>query len=252
MSFRVVIPARLQSSRLPGKVLADLAGQPLLLHVVAAARRSGAEAVWVATDDQSVLDVARAAGVDARLTSAEHPSGSDRIRELADALDWPDETIIVNLQGDEPCLPPALIDTVARCLADDPAVDWATVATPLHEIEAYRDPNVVKVVLDQAGCALYFSRAPIPWEREPVMPGQPPAAPAALRHIGLYAYRAAALRRYCAAAPGALEQCERLEQLRALALGMRIRVAVTDTPPPAGVDTAADLERLRSRLSGAA
>lgn len=249
MSFRVVIPARMASTRLPGKVLADLAGQPVLLHVASRAAASAAQAVWVATDDLRVAQVARDAGLAVAMTRPDHPSGSDRIRELIDAQQWPDDTVVVNVQGDEPQMPTALIDQVAQCLLDEPAADWATVATPLSDPVAWRDPNVVKVVIDDAGFALYFSRAPIPWDRDLGAAEGLPSQAGALRHIGLYAYRAAALRRYCASPPAALESCERLEQLRALAIGMRIRVLVTEQSPPTGVDTPEDLQRLRAALT---
>lgn len=248
MSFRVVIPARMASSRLPGKVMLDLAGRPLLAHVVERARGSGASEVWIATDSPEVMQLAARLGVPAQLTAAEHPSGSDRIRELADAQGWPDDAVIVNLQGDEPMLPSVLVDEVAGRLQSDPAAAWATLASPIERASEYFDPNAVKVVLDQAGYALYFSRAPIPWDRAHSPLRDLPSGMPALRHIGLYAYRAGALRSYCAAAPSALERTECLEQLRALTLGMRIAVSVTDTRPPLGVDTPEDLERLRQML----
>ncbi len=247
MSFRVVIPARMESTRLPGKVLLDIAGRPMLAHVLERARESAAQEVWIATDSAAVLSVAKELKASALLTEAEHPSGSDRIREIADIRDWPDDTVIVNLQGDEPMLPAALINAVARRLVEDQAADWATVVTPIAQASEYFDPNVVKVVLDEAGYALYFSRAPIPWDRALSPQRKLPETPV-LRHIGLYAYRAGALRAYCAAPQAALERSECLEQLRALSLGMRIAVEVTPQPPPAGVDTPEDLERLRQAL----
>lgn len=248
MSFKVVIPARLESSRLPGKVLLDIGGRALLSHVIDRAGESAAAEVWVATDSPEVLKLAESCGVQAALTRPDHHSGSDRIRELADAQAWDDDTILVNLQGDEPFLPAALIDAVAERLDQDAAVDWATVATPIPRASEYFDPNAVKVVLDANGFALYFSRAPIPWDRQHSPQRDLPANMPALRHIGLYAYRLGALRRYCAAPQADIEQTECLEQLRALAMGMRIAVAVTDKPPPVGVDTPEDLERLRQAL----
>lgn len=244
MSFRVVIPARMASSRLPGKVLLDIAGKPMLQHVLERARESDAEQVWVATDDARVHEVVSAWPADVALTSADHPSGSDRIRELADAQQWSADCIIVNVQGDEPLIPASLINAVARRLSQGDA-DWATVATPIHKASEYFDPNAVKVVLDNAGRALYFSRAPIPWDRTRSPNRELPADAPVLRHIGLYAYKVGALRSYCEQAQSRLERSESLEQLRALSLGMKIEVEVCPEPPPAGVDTPEDLERLR-------
>ena len=240
MSCRVVIPARLESSRLPGKVLADLDGRPVLAHVVAAAQASGLGEVWVASDAPQVLDVARAAGAQAALTRADHPSGSDRIHELTQAQGWAAGDIVVNLQGDEPFMAPALLSAVAELLRGDATADWATVACPIHNAEDWLSPACVKVVCDQQGRALYFSRSGIPHLRGGAAE-QPP--PGALRHIGLYAYRVGALARYCQHAPSPLEELEKLEQLRALEHGLRIAVHVAQTPPPAGIDTPADLER---------
>ncbi len=238
----------MQSSRLPGKVLLDLAGQPMLRHVVQRAQESEAEAVWIATDNQDVINAAQAWPVEVQLTRVDHPSGSDRIRELADAQEWDDDTIIVNVQGDEPLLPAELINAVAHRLLESDAADWATVATPIVQSSEYFDPNAVKVVMNQAGRALYFSRAPIPWDRSQGPQRKLPENMAALRHIGLYAYRAGALRRYCEAAQSDIEQSECLEQLRALSLGMSIAVEVSPRAPPAGVDTPEDLERVRQLL----
>ena len=248
MSFRIVIPARMQSSRLPGKVLLDLAGKPMLRHVVDRAQESDAEQVWIATDSQQVVEAAQDWPAQVLLTSADHPSGSDRIRELADAQDWDDQTVIVNVQGDEPLLPADLINAVARRLDATATADWATLATPIAQSSEYFDPNAVKVVLNQAGQALYFSRAPIPWDRSQSPQRKLPEHMQALRHIGLYAYRAGALRRYCEAKQSELEQSECLEQLRALSLGMSIAVQISPQAPPAGVDTPEDLERLRQYL----
>ena len=252
MSFRVVIPARMESSRLPGKVLLDLAGKPLLQHVLERARESEAEQVWIASDNAEVLQRCQSWSAQAQLTRADHVSGSDRIREVADAQGWDDDCVIVNLQGDEPLLPAALINAVAARLVDNPGADWATLATPIHNSSEYFDPNAVKVVLDNNGDALYFSRAPIPWDRAFGPRRELPSDMAALRHIGLYAYRAGALRRYCQAQQSPLERCESLEQLRALSLGMRIAVQVTEQAPPAGVDTPEDLERVRQFLESRA
>lgn len=245
MSFRIVIPARMESTRLPGKVLLDLGGRPLLAHVIQRAQESAADEVWVATDSAEVLALAEACGARGRLTRADHPSGSDRIRELADAEQWGDDSVIVNVQGDEPFLPADLINLVAKRLMADARADWATLATPIEKSSEYFDPNAVKLVRDAAGHALYFSRAPIPWDRSHSPQRDLPQLLGALRHIGLYAYRAGALRSYCEQPQAALEQTECLEQLRALYLGMRIAVEVSEQAPPPGVDTPEDLERLR-------
>lgn len=241
----------MQSSRLPGKVLLDIAGKPMLRHVLERAQESAAEEVWVATDSQEVVNAAQAWSAKVMLTSAEHPSGSDRIRELADAQQWHDDTVIVNVQGDEPLLPAELINAVASRLVESEGADWATLATPILQSSEYFDPNAVKVVLNQAGRALYFSRAPIPWDRSHGPQRKLPEHMPALRHVGLYAYRAGALRAYCEAPQSDIEQCECLEQLRALSLGMSIAVEISPQAPPAGVDTPEDLERLRQLLEAA-
>lgn len=246
MSFIVAIPARYASTRLSGKVLREVGGEPLLAHVHRRALESGADAVWIATDDERVADAAREFGARAVLSKAECASGSDRIAELAARRDWPDDTVVVNLQGDEPLMPGELIRQVAQALAERPRADIATACTRIETGAEYRDPNVVKVVRDDAGDALYFSRAPIPHERGSGDDGLPLCG--AWRHLGIYAYRAAALRRFAAAAPAALERSESLEQLRALAMGMRIHVAEAGVLPGPGVDTEADLERVASLL----
>lgn len=241
-TFKIVIPARLGSTRLPGKVLRALAGRPLVQHVWEAAGRSGADEVVIATDDIGVQQVCEGFGARVCLTDAAHPSGTDRINEVARAAAWAADTLIVNLQGDEPLMPPALLRQVAQLLADDPAADLATLCHPLHEAEAFRNPNVVKLVMDRRGYALYFSRAPVPWKRDGAQAG-PALLPMGLayRHIGLYAYRAGALAEFSALPPSPLEQCEALEQLRALSHGMRIKVGIAAEAPPQGVDTEADL-----------
>lgn len=247
MSFRVVIPARFGSTRLPGKVLLDLAGEPMLAHVHRRAVESGADGVWVATDDRRVLEAAVASGGQAEMTDPAHASGTDRIAELAARQGWADDDVVVNLQGDEPLMPGALIAQVAQALTDAPEADIATACVPIDDVAAYRDPHVVKVVRDRRGGALYFSRAPIPHWRDG--DGLPPAG--AFRHLGIYAYRVGALRRFAAAPAEPLEQSEALEQLRALALGLRIQVVEAETLPGPGVDTEADLaevaEALRAR-----
>lgn len=247
--FKVVIPARLGSTRLPRKVLRPLAGKPLLQWVWEAARASAAEQVIVAADDAQVLDACRAFGADAWLTAPSHQSGTDRINEIAQAAGWDDDTLVVNLQGDEPLMPPALIRQAAELLAGDAGADIATLCHPLHAREEWLNPNVVKLVADSFGYALYFSRAPIPWKREGSSPESPLPQGLAFRHIGLYAYRAGALRRFSALPPSPLESCEMLEQLRALSHGLRIKVGISTSPPPRGVDTEDDLAAVSALLA---
>ncbi len=247
MGFRVVIPARFGSTRLPGKPLADIAGQPMIVRVAAAARRSRADGVWVATDDERIVAAVRQHGYDAVMTRADHVSGTDRIAEVADLLKWEDADIVVNVQGDEPLLDPALIEAVAEALRDDPGAAMATVAHAMTTAEDFFDPNVVKVVCDVRGRALYFSRAPIPWDRDRFAEcrDELDAGFPAQRHIGLYAYRVGFLRRFGQLSSSPLERCESLEQLRALWHGYPIRVVSNDQPPAPGVDTAEDLQRVR-------
>jgi 3-deoxy-manno-octulosonate cytidylyltransferase (CMP-KDO synthetase) len=247
--FKVVIPARLGSTRLPRKVLRPLAGKPLLQWVWEAARASAAEQVIVAADDARVLEACRAFGADARLTVATHQSGTDRINEIAQTAGWGDDTLLVNLQGDEPLMPPALILQAAELLAGDPGADIATLCHPLHSREEWLNPNVVKLVADARGYALYFSRATIPWKRDGGSAESALPAGLAFRHIGLYAYRVGALRRFSALPPAPLEECEMLEQLRALSHGLRIKVGVSQTPPPRGVDTEDDLVAVGAQLA---
>jgi 3-deoxy-D-manno-octulosonate cytidylyltransferase len=245
LPFRVVIPARYGSSRLPGKPLADIGGTPMVLHVVARALESGAESVVVATDDARVEAVVRAAGQMVAMTSPAHASGTERLVEVVETLGWADATIVVNVQGDEPLIDPALIRAAAAQLA---AHDDAVVATLAHRIDDSADfmnPNVVKVVADARGLALYFSRAPIPWPRDAMAAGTPASLPQALRHIGLYAYRAGFLRTYASLAPSPLESIEMLEQLRVLWHGYRISLGIAASAPAPGVDSADDLERVR-------
>jgi 3-deoxy-manno-octulosonate cytidylyltransferase (CMP-KDO synthetase) len=253
--FIAVVPARLASTRLPNKPLADIGGKPMVVRVAERALESGAQQVLVATDAQSVFDVARAHGIDAMMTRADHPSGTDRLAEVAAHYGWSDDTIVVNVQGDEPLIDPALVRGVASHLASTQGCAIATAAHPIHEPADVFNPNVVKVVLDARGVALYFSRAPIPWARDAwaAVPTQPaataqvpmPAMPV-LRHIGIYAYRAGFLRRFPTLAISPVEQVEALEQLRAMWHGERIGVMVTAAAPAPGVDTPADLERVRA------
>ncbi len=252
MSYKVVIPARYGSTRLPAKAIAMIAGRPMIQWVVDAARRSGATEVLVATDDERV-----AAVVDSRasvvMTSEAHPSGTDRIAEVATARGWSDAEIVVNVQGDEPQLPPALIDQVAQLLASDAGADLATLSTPITSLQEFLDPNVVKVVAGSDRAALYFSRAPIPWHRDGARQGllSQTSILGAQRHLGIYAYRVASLRRMTALSPSSLEVTEKLEQLRALQAGMRILVAEASTRPGSGVDTEHDLQRVRAALERA-
>jgi 3-deoxy-manno-octulosonate cytidylyltransferase (CMP-KDO synthetase) len=237
--FLVVIPARLKSERLPRKALLDIAGIPMIEHVYRQARRSAAREVVIATDSDEIGRVARAFGAAVELTDAAHPSGTDRIAEVARRRGWDDAEIVVNVQGDEPLIPPALIDQVARLLESDRAAGMATLMTPLVEPAEYTDPNVAKVVVSRDGAALYFSRSPIPASREGGVPAE------ARRHIGLYAYRVGCLKAVAAAPVAPAEHAERLEQLRALWLGQRIAIADAVESPARGVDTGADLEQIR-------
>lgn len=248
--FKVVIPARLGSTRLPGKVLLPVHGRPVVQYVWEAARRSGAEQIIVATDDLQVAGVARGFGAEVRLTAASHASGTDRVNEVAIAEGWAADTVVVNLQGDEPLMPPALIRQAAQLLADDPAADLATLCHPIGTLDDWLNPNIVKVVQDRRGYALYFSRAPIPWRREGAGRGQPRLPDGlAFRHIGIYAYRAGRLRQFSELPPAPLEDCEALEQLRALTHGFRIKLGTSDNPPPRGVDTAEDLAAVTALLT---
>lgn len=254
MKFVAVIPARHASSRLPGKPLADIAGKPMVVHVADRAREAGAEQVIVATDDVRIQAAAQGHGYDAVMTRADHASGTDRIAEVAAVLGWPDDQIVVNVQGDEPRIPPALIRSVAQQLASHRDADIATACHAIHDAAEIFDPNAVKVVLDARGFALYFSRAPIPFARDAfgVNRTQLPKGLPVYRHLGLYAYRCSFLRIYSTLAPAAIERFESLEQLRALWHGHRISVAVTDQAPEPGVDTPEDLEKMRRAFAAAA
>jgi len=253
-----VIPARYASSRLPGKPLADIGGRPMVLRVVERALQAGAESVVVATDDARVQQAVEAAGHQAIMTSPDHQSGTERLVEVAETLGWADDTLVVNVQGDEPLIDPALIREAARQLVLHDDAVMATLAHPIHDHADFINPNVVKVVADAAGYALYFSRAPIPWPRDAFATQQGIAAQqtmphelGALRHIGLYAYRAGFLRTYASLAASPLERSEMLEQLRVLWHGYRISLGITPSAPAPGVDTPEDLARVRA-LFGAA
>jgi len=247
MNFFVVIPARFASERLPGKPLRTIAGKPMLQHVYERGTESSADKVIVATDDARIRATVEAFGGICRMTSTEHRSGTDRLAEVARQLGWSADTVVVNLQGDEPLMPPALIDQCAALLADGRA-DVATLASPLASREDFDNPNVVKAVVDNEGFALYFSRAAIPYARSADAAGR--AMRAALHHHGIYAYRNAVLQDIVDAPPSPLETVEQLEQLRALGLGMRIKVGVPDVRPGPGVDTEADLAAAERLLSG--
>jgi 3-deoxy-manno-octulosonate cytidylyltransferase (CMP-KDO synthetase) len=248
--FRVVIPARFESARLPGKVLLPIGGRPMLHWVCERARACGAEQVVVATDDARIAAAAAHAGVECVMTASTHLSGTDRIAEAAAKLGWAADDIVVNLQADEPLMPPALLGQVARLLQEHPDADIATLAAPVTSLEEFLDPNAVKVVLAEDGRALFFSRAPIPWDRDGAVNGAPgpDSYQRALRHIGLYAYRVRSLVRMAQLAPTSLELREKLEQLRALAHGMQIRVGIAAARPGVDVNTPADLDRIRTLL----
>ncbi|NDP49447.1 MAG: 3-deoxy-manno-octulosonate cytidylyltransferase [Sulfuriferula multivorans] len=246
MHFRVVIPARFASSRLPGKPLADIGGRPMVLRVLERALQSGADSVVVATDDIRVQRVVEAAGYQALMTSPDHQSGTERLVEVAESLGWSDDTLVVNVQGDEPLIEPELIREAARQLVLHSDAVMATLAHPIHDHADFINPNIVKVVADEAGYAVYFSRAPIPWPRDAfAAQAAMPHELGALRHIGLYAYRAGFLRTYFGLAASPLERYEMLEQLRVLWHGHRISLGITPTEPAPGVDTPEDLERVR-------
>ena len=251
MSFTVLVPARLASTRLPNKPLADIAGLPMVVRVAQRARQSGALRVVVAGDDASIIEACQAHGVEAVLTAASHPSGTDRLAEAAAALGLAGDDLVVNVQGDEPLIEPSLIDAVARVLDAHPGAAMGTAAHPIHSVADFLNPNVVKVVTDASGLALTFSRAPIPWWRDGSSGGAAPSVlpnPAPLRHIGIYGYRAGFVRQFPLLSPAPVEATEALEQLRALWHGHRIAVHVSDAAPAPGVDTPEDLERVRALL----
>ena len=247
MSFTVVIPARYAASRLPGKPLRELAGRPLVEHAWRRASESGAVEVIVATDDERIARVAEGFGARVCMTDGAHASGTDRIAEVARVMGLADDRVVVNLQCDEPYMPAALIDQVAADIAGDAEASIATLCAPLEGADELFDPNAVKVVRDARGCALYFSRAPIPWARDAFAQGRrEPGASTHFRHIGLYAYRAGFLREYVGWPVCELERVEALEQLRALWHGRRIRVGIASERPGPGVDTEQDLAALQT------
>jgi 3-deoxy-manno-octulosonate cytidylyltransferase (CMP-KDO synthetase) len=249
--FIVIIPARYASSRFPGKPLADLAGKPMVVRVAEQAAKSGASEVVVATDHAGIADAVRARGFDVEMTRSDHASGTDRLAEVVARRRYGARRIVVNVQGDEPLIAPALIRLVAQNLDAHVTAKIATAAHPIRHARELADPNIVKVVLDRAGYALYFSRAPIPYARDAFAKGIraiPPGLPA-YRHLGIYAYRASFLREFARLKAPAIERAEALEQLRALAHGVRISVAIAKRAPHPGIDTPADLERARRHLA---
>lgn len=248
--FVVAIPARYAASRLPGKPLRQLAGEPLVLHVARRALAAGAREVWVAADDQRIAEALRGSGVHVAMTSTGHVSGTDRLAECARIAGWSDDTVVVNLQGDEPFAPAEGIRAVAALLRDTGA-EMATLAAPVTDAEMLFDPNTVKLVQAANGDALYFSRAPLPWPRDAFARDrtQLPEGGHWLRHIGIYAYRTGFLQRFAAMPPGRLEQVESLEQLRVLEAGFRIAVTPTPAPFPPGVDTPEDLTRAEAHIA---
>lgn len=247
VKFTVVIPARYASSRFPGKPLADIGGKPMVVRVAERAAKSGAAQVVVATDDARIAAAVDAHGYQALMTRRDHASGTDRLAEVAAKLGLTANAIVVNVQGDEPLIAPALVRRVAENLAAHRAAAIATAACRIRDARDMANPNVVKVVLDDQGYALYFSRAPIPWARDHFAKGirTLPAALPALRHLGIYAYRCSFLRAYARLKPAAIERAEALEQLRALAHGYRISVAISAAAPHPGVDTPADLRKVQ-------
>lgn len=251
-AFTVIIPARFASSRLPGKPLQRIAGKPMVQWVWEQARKSNATRVVIATDDVRILQVCQGFGAEVLMTRAEHDSGTDRLAEVAKALGLADDAIVVNVQGDEPLIPPAVIDQVASNLAGHDEAGMATLAEPIEDVATLFNPNVVKVSTDLNGLALTFSRAPLPWARDDFAQDrdQLPVGVPYRRHIGIYAYRAGFLQAFVGWGPCWLERCESLEQLRALWHGVRIHVEDAVEAPPAGVDTPDDLERVRRLLAG--
>lgn len=248
--FKVVIPARYGSTRLPGKPLLNIAGKPMIAHVCERAQEADADEIVVATDDQRILQAVTDLGIKAVMTRADHQSGTERIAEVARLCGWAGDEIIVNLQGDEPLIPPAYIRDAAEALADQELAGIATLAAEINDPEEIFNPNAVKVVLNKAGYALYFSRAPIPWERDAFSRsgGTPSGKLPYLRHIGMYAYTVDFLNRYCLWDAAKLESVESLEQLRILWHGEAIRVKIVDKTPAAGVDTQEDLLRVEQAL----
>ena len=256
MSFSIIIPARFGSSRFPGKPLAMLAGKPMIQHVYERANESEAKRVIIATDDQRIADAATAFGAEVCMTSSDHPSGTDRLQEVVKKLGFYADDIVVNVQGDEPLIPASIINQVAHNLMATPEAGIATLSEPINDIEALLNPNVVKVVADVRGMAMYFSRAPIPWPRDAFRADRDewemPEGYSWQRHIGMYAYRVKLLNDFVTWAPAPIEKTESLEQLRALYHGVGIHIEEAIETPPAGVDTPEDMERLQQLLDSQA
>lgn len=250
MTFIVVIPARYASSRLPGKPLADIGGKPMVVRVAEQATRSGASEVVVATDHEAIAEAVRSHGYDVMMTRRDHSTGTDRIAEVVSRRKYPQRSVVVNVQGDEPLIAPSLIRSVAENLSVHHEAAIATACYPIRDTAALANPNVVKVVLDNRGLALYFSRAPIPFARDAHAAGMAsiPRGMPVYRHLGIYAYRAAFLLAFKRLKPAAIERFEALEQLRALAHGYRISVAISRNAPHAGIDTPEDLKRVQRLL----
>ena len=250
LRYSVIIPARFASERLPGKPLLDIAGKPMIQRVYEQVRDLGAQRVIVATDHEDIKTVCEKVGAEVMLTSPNHPSGTDRLEEVVSALDFDEDEIVVNVQGDEPLIPAALIEQVAHNLAEHPEAGIATLCERIHDLDTVLNPNAVKVVFDEHGFASYFSRAPIPYARNALTEVPPRLSSQAeyYRHIGMYAYRVGFLRQYVQWLPSMTERVEKLEQLRALSNGVRIHIALACQNPPTGVDTAADLERVRKQF----
>ncbi len=241
----IVIPARFASSRLPGKPLLEIHGRPMILRVVDQAKKvAGFDDLCVATDDERIAEVCRAEGIDVVLTHADHPSGTDRLSEVARIKGWASEDIVVNVQGDEPLLPAQLVQQVAQLLQSQPESSMSTLCEPIHSLEEFKRDSIVKVVMSKYNQALYFSRATIPYDRDGAQQEVQSLHPQAYRHLGLYAYRVNLLQEYVSWDMGVLEQLESLEQLRVLENGHRIAIAVAEANLPPGVDTQADLDRL--------
>ncbi len=247
--FHIIIPARFSASRLPGKPLLSIGDRPLLQWVWQSARASGALSVTIATDDARIAEVARGFGAECMMTSMLHNSGTDRIAEVVRAKHFAADDIVVNLQGDEPMMPPVVVGEVAAALQARPSVDMASAVAPIGSLEEFLDPACVKALRARDGAALYFSRAPVPWPRDQVEAGRPLSFAGAWRHIGIYAYRVRSLLQFSAWPPTPLEETEKLEQLRALEHGMSIHLVALTEPPPAGVDTPEDLQRVRTLLT---
>jgi 3-deoxy-manno-octulosonate cytidylyltransferase (CMP-KDO synthetase) len=247
--FHVVIPARYAASRLPGKLLLAIAGRPLIQWVWECARASGAASVIVATDDERIRRTALEFGADCVMTRTDHASGTDRIAEVLRARGVAAADIVVNLQGDEPMMPPAVVAQVAAALQARPSIDMSTAVAPIANLAEFLDPSCVKALRALDGRALYFSRAPVPWPRDSVVDGRPSVFQGAWRHIGIYAYRVRTLLEFASWPPTSLEQSEKLEQLRALEHGMSMHLVTLAQAPPAGVDTPEDLQRVRAGVT---